>query len=65
MMSNSVIIHANDWCAHCESKRFRPDGARRLRPYCRAKRVVRRAGTRRSHRRPPRIRLHQGFGRSR
>ena len=35
------IMHVIDWGAHCGSKRFRPGGARRLRCYCRAKRLPR------------------------
>ena len=47
--------------APCGSRRFRPDGARRLRRYCGAKR----AGTRGSCRPRLRTRLHQDFGRLR
>ena len=41
------IMHVIDWGAHCGSKRFRQDGARRLRRYCcRAKRLGRGVGMR-------------------
>ena len=54
-------MRAIDWSTPCGSRHFRPDGARRLRRYCRAKRVAMRG----SCRKRLRIRLHQDFGRLR
>ena len=46
-------------------ERFRPDGARRLRRYCRANRLAQAAGTRGSRRQRLRSRLRQDFRHSR
>src|ERR1051326_2491372 len=57
------IIRAIGWSAHCKLKRYHPDGARRLRPYCRVKPLARAMVTPGSCRKPLPIPLHQGSGR--
>ncbi len=58
----SPIMRAINWSAHCGSMRFRPDGDRRLRPYCRVNRPPRGAVTLGWRRQPLRTRLRRDFG---
>jgi hypothetical protein len=58
------IIRAIAWRAPCGSRRFRPDGTRHLRHYCRLRRLARAAATQGSCRQRQRIRSRQDFSHS-
>jgi MOSC domain-containing protein YiiM len=60
-----LYFRAIDWSALCVSRRFRPDGARRSRHCCKAKRLPREAATPGLCRQQLRTRLRQDFGSSR